>query len=172
MSRLSTFGDQIRFRFQSFIPGYLQVLNPSTDGDTVWLFRLIGWTQQLTPGQEYWIPPPTGALVVGGNPGYDVTYWTVSNAPIDSGSFSRPSPVTPKPLLPRCGEKELQSRSICADERAGVGPVREVGHLPLPTGARLASRELVFQPDGSSTSISALPRQHRTIVYEFRIAHR
>jgi hypothetical protein len=170
-------GDEIRFRFRTFFAGYLYVLNRTSGGESAWLYPRpeAGQQSRVEPGPVYLVPGARGSFVVGGPPGFDVTYWVVSQAPIDRRGPQLPaSGSQPGTLLPRCREQVLKARGLCLDERAGPRPLADPGAAPpeLRGQARLAARDLTFRSEGGPTRIAAPDSRPGTIVYEFRIAHR
>jgi hypothetical protein len=170
-------GDEIRFRFRTHFAGHLYVLDRTSGGESAWLYPRPGTGQssRVEPGPEYLVPDTRGSFVVGGTPGFDVTYWVVSQTPIDArGPSLPPSGSQPSTLLPRCREQVLKARGLCVDERAGPRPLANPASAPaeLRGGARLAARDLTFRSEGGPTRISAPDSRPGTIVYEFRIAHR
>lgn len=170
-------GDEIRFRFRTSFPGYLYVLNRASNGETDWLYPLPdqGQTSRVEPGPSYLIPGTQGSFVVGGTPGFDLTYWVVSPSPIDARGPAMPAPGSqPSTLVPRCREQVLKARGLCVDERAGPRPLSTPAQLPpeLRRPAQLAARDLKFRAEGGQTRISARVSPTGVIVYEFRIAHR
>ena len=169
--------DEIRFRFRTSFPGYLYVLNRASNGDTGWLYPLPdqGQTSRVEPGPSYLIPGTQGSFVVGGAPGFDLTYWVVSPSPIDTRGPAMPAPGSqPSTLVPRCREQTLKARGLCVDERAGPRPLSAPDQLPpeLRGPAQLAARDLKFRAESGQTRISAKVSPTGVIVYEFRIAHR
>ena len=168
--------DQIRFRFSTTTPGYLYVLNRSSTGETEWIFpnQQTGRRNSVEPGQSYLVPATDGAFVIGGTPGFDITYWLVSPTPLSDWEHSlEPPPAKVEDtLLPRCREGVLKARGVCLDDRAGAGAVRDTGNVPKVFGEEpaLRSRSLRFTGKGSSTRIQG--RQNAPLLYEFRIAHR
>lgn len=169
--------DEIRFRFRTSFPGYLYVLNRASNGETDWLYPLPdqGQTSRVEPGPSYLIPGTRGSFVVGGTPGFDLTYWVVSPSPIDTRGPALPEPASqPSTLIPRCREQALKARGLCVDERAGPRPLSTPAQLPpeLRRPAQLASRDLKFRAESGQTRISAKVSPTGVIVYEFRIAHR
>jgi|MudIll2142460700_1097286.scaffolds.fasta_scaffold64767_2 hypothetical protein len=170
-------GDQIRFRFRSFFAGYLYVLDRTSSGESTWLYPRPGTGQssRVEPGPEYLIPGTRGSFVIGGTPGFDITYWVVSQAPIETREPSLPpAGIQPNTLLPRCRESVLKARGLCVDERAGPRPLANPAAAPaeLRGRAKLAARDLTFLSEGGPTRITAPDSRPGTIVYEFRIAHR
>jgi hypothetical protein len=170
-------GDEIRFRFRTSFPGHLYVLNRASNGETGWLYPLPdqGQTSRVEPGPSYLIPGTRGSFVVGGAPGFDLTYWVLSPSPIDTRGPVMPVPGSqPNTLVPRCREQALQARGVCVDERAGPRPLSTPDQLPaeLRRPAQLAARDLKFRAESGQTRISAKVSPTGVIVYEFRIAHR
>jgi len=169
-------GDAIRFRFITSVGGFLYVLNHSSDGEAAWLFPLPqeGQGSRVEPGSEYLIPGTGGAFVVGGRPGFDVTYWVLSSASIAMGEAVLPTPGSqPSTLEPRCRTETLRARGLCVDERAGPRAITRPEQAPLEAlqGKSLVSRELKFQTKNDSTRISSANPPSGVIVYEFLIAH-
>jgi len=168
--------DQVRFRFQSSVPGYLYVLNRGSRGETEWLFpnRQTGLENQVEPGRSYLVPATEGAFVISGDPGFDITYWLINPTPLaDWASLGSLPPVRMEDtLLPRCRESLLRARGTCVDDRAGPGPVTKPSQVAPVFGEQnaLQSRSLRFTGKGSGTRITA-PAQ-TPLMYEFRIAHR
>ena len=115
-------GDAIRFRFRASHGGYLYVLNSTSDKTTSWLFPRAGSAERSRVEQrvEYLIPSGQGAFVVGGSPGFDITYWILSPTPIDSTQPFVPTAGTQASTLePRCRTEVLRARGLCVDDRAG-----------------------------------------------------
>lgn len=168
--------DAIRFRFHSSRGGFLYVLNHSSNGESTWLFPRpeVGQNSRVEAGPEYMIPGSKGSFVVGGNPGFDVTYWILSPTPIDMQQASPPAMGSqPSTLEPRCRTETLKARGLCVDDRAGPGPIKESANPPLPSlrNSPLVSRELKFRSEDGATHISSADTSNKIIVYEFRIAH-
>ncbi len=166
--------DEIRFRFRTSMRGYLYVLDRSSSGGNVWLFPRSGQGQmsKVEAGPEYLIPGGKGSFVVGGAPGFDVTYWVLSPVPIESREPPE-SGTQPNTLVPRCRTGELQARGICTDERAGPRPAKRAEDAPiaLPPSERLIARDLQFHTEAGSTHILAPNVRNGVVVYEFHIAH-
>ncbi len=168
--------DEIRFRFHTSISGFLYVLDRTTGGETSWLFPRSGEGQmsRVEAGPEYLVPGTKGSFVVGGAPGFDVTYWVLSPVAIESrATIPSPSGTQPSTLIPRCRTQELQARGFCTDERAGPRPAKRAEDAPiaLPPSQHLISRDLQFRSDAGSTYISAPQSAGGIVVYEFHIAH-
>jgi hypothetical protein len=169
-------GDEIRFRFQTSLGGYLYVLNRTSNGDNTWLFPRPGQGQgsRVEPGPSYLVPGTEGSFIVGGRPGFDVTYWILSPTPIDTHEARLPEAGSqPSTLEPRCRGDVLRARGLCVDDRAGARPLTQQDQAPLelPRNTTLVSRDLKFRTESGSTRISAPKSQWGVIVYEFRIAH-
>jgi len=170
-------GDAIRFRFVTSLGGYLYVLNRSSDGEVSWIFPVPRERERsrVEPGPDYLVPGTIGSFVVGGRAGFDVTYWILSPAPMDTGEAALPTPGSqPSTLEPRCRSETLKARGLCTDERAGPRPFTQNGQSPplgVLEGKPLISRELKFQSKNDSTRISLANPRSGVIVYEFLIAH-
>lgn len=171
--------DEIRFQVQTSFSGYLYVFNVNSSGEGARLFPRPDHPEgsRVEAGPTYVVPGLKGVFVVGGQPGFDTTYWILSPTPLvfEEPSRARPNPSAPSTLRPRCREQELKARGLCVDDRAGAGPLK--GPENLPAEARLQpdsliSRELTFRNEKGPTRITA-PNLKGTgvIVYEFRIAH-
>jgi hypothetical protein len=169
--------DEIRFQFHSSSGGYLYVFNVSSSGKSGWLYPRPEQrqTNRVEPGSTYMIPGLTGSFQIGGDPGYDTTYWVLSPAAVDLRE-QPPPPAEPQPntLRPRCGETLLKARGLCLDDRAGPGPVLDLKKVPLPVGngsAGLTSRDLTFHSQQDTTQIAAPASSPGVILYQFLIAH-
>jgi hypothetical protein len=175
-TRVFDAGDEIRFRFRSSFPGYLYVLNRTSNGETAWLYPRPeeGHSSRVEPGPSYLVPGTRGSFAIGGAPGFDTTYWVVSASPIETRTPELAAPGSqPSTLVPRCRDQVLKSRGVCVDERAGPRPLGKAEPVPKELGvARLAARDLTFRAEPAQTRISAKDRAAGVIVYEFRIAHR
>jgi hypothetical protein len=168
--------DEIRFRFRTSRSGYLYVLNLSSDGESTWLFPRPerGERSRVEPGPPYLIPGTKGLFVVGGKPGFDITYWIQSPVPIDTREIEEPARGSqPSTLEPRCREEVLRARGLCEDDRAGPRPLTSPEHSPvlLPRNTTLVARDLKFRAEEGATNISAPDTEGAVIIYEFRIAH-
>ena len=168
--------DEIQFRFETSGAGYLYVFDISSGGKGSWLYPRAdqGQINRVEPGQAYVIPGINGSFTVGGDAGYDVTYWIVSPTPLDLGEFYQPQVTQPNTLRPRCGETLLKARGMCLDDRAGPGPVPDLKKVPLPAEKKsgsLVARDLTFHSQESSTRIIAPDSKTDVIVYQFLIAH-
>ena len=167
--------DEIRFRFRTPIGGHLYILNRSSEGKESWLFPAPdrGQSSRIEAGPEYLVPGRKSFFVVGGKPGFDVTYWILSPLPIDArevtGSAFASQPST---LEPRCGSEGLKARGVCLDERAGPHLLEQSQPLlQLPRDTPLISRDLTFRTQNRSTRISGPSPESGVIIYEFRVAH-
>ncbi|MBI4875962.1 MAG: DUF4384 domain-containing protein [Acidobacteria bacterium] len=160
--RVFNAGDQIRFRFRTFFAGYLHVLNRTSGGESAWLYPRPEAEQsgRVEPGPVYLIPGARGSFVVGGTPGFDVTFWVIGDTPMATSAMPAFG-SQPNTLLPRCREQVLKARGLCVDGRAGPRPAEG-----------LTARELTFRSEGGPTRISAQDSRPGVMVYEFRIAHR
>jgi len=168
--------DEIRFHFRTSLGGYLYVLNLSSDGQSTWLFPRPerGERSRVEPGPDYLVPGTKGFFVVGGKPGFDITYWIESPVPIDNREVEWPAHASqPSTLEPRCRKEVLQARGLCEDDRAGPQPLASPEHSPvqLPQHTTLVARDLKFHTEEGSTNISAPKTEGGVVVYEFRIAH-
>jgi len=168
--------DEIRFRFRSSRGGHLYVLNRNSDGHSTWLYPrpAEGQRSRVEPGPDYLVPGTKGSFIVGGAPGFDITYWILSPASIETREGEKPAfGSQPSTLEPRCRTEILKSRGLCMDDRAGPGPITRLDDAPLKVllSTPLVSRELTFQTHDGSTRISSMDAQSDIVVYEFRIAH-
>ena len=169
--------DEIQFHFHSSYGGYLYVFNVSGAGKGEWMYPRPEQQQsnRIEPGATYVIPGQQGSFVIGGDPGYDTTYWIISPTAMDVRNPS-PPPAAPQPntLRPRCGETLLKARGLCLDDRAGPGPVPDLKKVPLPEdggSTKLVARDLTFHAKEDSTRIAAPDSSAGIIVYQFLIAH-
>jgi Domain of unknown function (DUF4384) len=168
-------GDRVRFRFRVSSPGHLYVLNISENGDGSWLFPTPGKGQssRVEAGTSYTIPADNAWFVIGGNPGYDVTYWIVT--PTSVNVQSPDTPVSkPSTLVPRCQEGPLRARGLCLDADAGARPLDKSRRLPIEwkgSAPSLQSRELKFESAERGTTVRAPASAEGAMIYEFRIAH-
>jgi hypothetical protein len=168
--------DQIRFKFRTSFAGYLKVVNQSSDGQTSSLFPFGEGKQPSTveANVDYDIPGANGSFVVGGKPGFDLTEWVVSSVPLDGdwqpAAFSDGSST----LLPKCQEGELKGKQTCLDKHAGPAPISSSRDQSLRSSpdAPLLARDLNFHSRELSALISVPDISRKTVVYEFRIAHR
>ena len=169
--------DEIRFHFRTSAGGYLYVFNISSTGKGGWLYPRPGQRQsnRVEAGSNYLIPGLDGSFSIGGDPGYDTTYWVVSPAAMDVREPApAPAEVQPNTLRPRCGEALLKARGLCLDDRAGPGPVPDLKKVPLPVGSdsgSLVARDLTFHSQQDSTRIAAPSSSSGVLVYQFLIAH-
>jgi hypothetical protein len=154
--------DQIRFRFKTSFPGYLRVVNQSSDGQTSSLFPFGDAKQPsaVEANVDYVIPGGNGSFVVGGKPGFDLTEWVVSTVPLDGDWQPTAFLDEPSTLLPKCQDGGLKGRLTCRDNRAGPAPISS------------SRDDLNFQTKDLSALISVPDISRKTVVYEFRVAHR
>ncbi|MBV8551432.1 MAG: DUF4384 domain-containing protein [Acidobacteriaceae bacterium] len=169
--------DDIRFRLRSQIPGYLYVLNHESGGDQSWLYPR---PEQQNPNRievnkTYLVPDSKGSFIVGGEPGFDITYWMITPEQMSvAGSADRPGKsVKPNTLLPRCRDELLKARGVCEDPQAGPHTLSDSPDLPplfaAPGG--LVSRDLKFQSNRPSVRILTPEPQSGSIIYALWIAH-
>jgi hypothetical protein len=168
--------DQIRFRFKTSFPGYLRVVNQSSDGQTTSLFP-FGDSKQpsaVEANVDYVIPAGNGSFVVGGKPGFDLTDWVVSSVPLDGDWQPAAFSDEPGTLLPKCQEGELKGRRSCVDNHAGPAPISNSRDESLRSSpdAPLIAHDLNFRTRDLSALISVPDVSRKTVVYEFRVAHR
>lgn len=168
--------DQIRFRFKTSFPGYLKVVNQSSDGQTSSLFP-VGDSKQpsaVEANVDYVIPGGNGSFVVGGKPGFDLTEWVVSSVALEGDWQPTAFSDEPSTLLPKCQDGELKGRLPCRDNRAGPAPISSSRDESLRASpdAPLIARDLNFRTRDLSALISVPDISRKTVVYEFRIAHR
>jgi hypothetical protein len=155
---LST-NDMVRFRFRSIRSGYLYVINRDSGGAVTVLYpRGTGASGRLQSGVWYLVPGGIGYFRVGGQPGWDVTYWLLSPVPFAETELVKPPLAYPNSARPRCNQEWLKSRGMCLDSGAGLSS----SELP---GA-YKTRELRFEP------LSQGSGEGEFLFYEFRIAHR
>jgi hypothetical protein len=168
--------DQIRFRFRTSFPGYLKVVNQSSDGQTSSLFPLGDSKQpsQVEAGVNYVIPGSNGSFVVGGKPGFDLTEWVVSSIPTEGDWQPTSFLDEPSTLLPKCQDGEFKARRSCLDNRAGPAAISHARDQSLQTSpdAPLIARDLNFGSRDLAALISVPDVSRKTVVYEFRVAHR
>ena len=169
--------DEIQFRFRTSYSGYLYVFDISSGGKGSRLYPRDDPRQsnRVEPGEAYVIPGLNGSFLIGGEPGYDTTYWLVSQAPMDYREPSQPQIENRQNTLrPRCRDDFLQARGLCLDERAGPGPVPDLKKAPFAleeSRSGLVGRDLKFQAQQGSTRI-AIPDSHPgIIIYQFLVAH-
>lgn len=168
--------DIVRFRFRSQIPGYLYVLNNESDGVKTWLYPRaeMGGSNYVDVDNVYIIPNAKGSFTVGGQPGFDVTYWMISptSLAVDS-SINGTKGDKPSSLLPRC-DGPLRARGGCEDKQAGGHPVTDPGDVPpaFASSGSLVSRDLTFDSGKPSVQISTPEASSGSIIYALWIAHK
>jgi hypothetical protein len=159
-------GDEIRFRFQSTMTGYVYVVNRSPSGDYRRLFPTgeTGRLNQIEANRGYTVPASDGSFVIPPNPGFETIFWVLSPTPMEEDLIVRSLPGKSKStLIPKCDPGTLNARGTCIDSSAGA-------RAP-PKGSGLTSRDL--RPDGApeAAAVRFVGLQDRTLVYEFWIAH-
>jgi hypothetical protein len=155
--------DEIRFLFRTSFPGYLKVVNYSSDSQSTSLFPLpqAGARGEVQANKDYIIPAERGSFVIGGKPGFDRTEWMVSSIPPGPGDWELTGRLPQaSTLLPKCSQEGLDHQA-CLDGRAG----------PAHIDAALASRELNFSSRDLSAMIAVPDTSRKLVVYEFRVAH-
>ncbi len=167
-------GDELRFGFRASLGGYLYVLDHASDGESGWLFPRPeqGQGSTVEPGALYLVPGTKGSFVVGGKPGFDVTYWILSSTPMDRRE-ARPidAGIQPNTLEPRCRTEILKARGLCVDERAGPRQLMPGEQALKLLRSPLVPRDLKFRTEDRLTRIPAPSSKPAIVVYEFRIAH-
>jgi hypothetical protein len=169
-------GDEVRFRFRSAVPGYLYVLNETSQGESLWLFPRSdsGTDNRVEGAKEYLVPATEGFFVIPPQAGYDVVYWIVSPKllalPTNSGVRSRKLSHRSSTLHPRCQEGPLRARGACIDNQAGARPLSDPGALSILLGFKPAPAPPAIESGESSVRIAA--PSGGLVVYEFRVAHR
>jgi hypothetical protein len=147
-------GDEIRFRFQSTMTGYVYVVNRSPAGEY----------RRIDANRRYTVPASDGSFIIPASPGFDTIFWVLSPAPMVENVIVGSLPGKAKStLIPKCDPGPLSSRGVCVDSSAGSkGP---------PKGSGLTSRDL--SPDGTpeAATVRFVGLQDRTLIYEFWIAH-
>ena len=168
--------DEIRFTFKSTFPGYLKVVNHSSDGQTSPLFPVADTKHmgQVDANTAYLIPGSKGSFVVAGKAGFDLTEWLVSSAPLE-GDW-QPAvglPIQPSTLLPKCEKEEPQPRRSCLDNRAGPAQSSRPPAEKSSASAdgSLVSRDLNFRSRDLLALITVPDTSRKLVVYEFRVAH-
>jgi len=168
--------DQIRFKFKTSFAGYLKVVNQSSDGQTSSLFPFGDAKQPsaVDANVNYDIPGANGSFVVGGKPGFDLTEWVVSTVPLDGDWQTAAFIDEPSTLLPKCQDGELKGKRTCLDNHAGPAPISSSRDQSLRSSpdAPLLARDLNFHSRELSALISVPDISRKTVVYEFRVAHR
>lgn len=167
--------DNIRFKLRTQLAGYLYVLNHESGGNQRWLYPRPEQdaTNRIEPDKTYSVPDSKGSFEVGGQPGFDITYWMITPEPM---SVPVPEKKSPKPntLLPRCGGELLKSRGLCEDEQAGPHPISDSADVPsiFSNSGGLISRDLTFQAKKSAVQIITPEPQSGSVLYALWIAHR
>jgi hypothetical protein len=168
--------DQIRFKFRTSFPGYLKVVNQSSDGQASSLFPFGDAKQPsaVEANVDYDIPGANGSFVVGGKPGFDLTEWVVSTVPLDGDWQPAAFSDEPSTLLPKCQDGELKGKRACLDNHAGPAPISSSRDESLRSSpaAPLLARDLNFHSRELAALISVPDVSRKTVVYEFRVAHR
>jgi hypothetical protein len=168
--------DEIRFRFKTSFPGYLKVVNQSSEGQTSSLFPFGDAKQssQVEANLDYAIPNANGSFAVGGKPGFDLTEWVVSSVPLEGDWQPTSFSSEPSTLLPKCQDGDLKGRRSCLDNRAGPAAISssKEQNLRAAPDAPLISRDLNFRSRDLSALISVPDISRKIVVYEFRVAHR
>jgi len=168
--------DDIRFRLRSRIPGYLYVLNHASSGERAWLYPRPnqGFSNHVEIDKVYLVPDTKGSFIVGGEPGFDVTYWMITPESQDISAADPATRTKPGSLLPRCREGLLRARGVCEDQQAGPHSVSDSSEIPplFSSSGGLISRDLKFQTSEPAIRISTPEPQSGSIVYALWIAHR
>ncbi|MDZ4801691.1 MAG: DUF4384 domain-containing protein [Bryobacteraceae bacterium] len=159
-------GDEIRFRFQSTMGGYVYVVNRSPAGEYRRLFPTgeTGSLNRIDANRPYTVPSSDGSFVIPPNPGFETIFWVLSPTPMVEDVIARSLPGrTKSTLIPKCDPGPLTARGACIDSSAGA--------KAPPKGSGLTSRDL--NPDGTpeSAAVRFVGLQERALVYEFWIAH-
>lgn len=167
-------GTAIRFRVKVQPGGYLYVFYRGAEGESEWLFPKpeSGLDHRLEAGQEYFVPAQ-GSFTVDGPPGFDVTYWLLTPAPLPGGLppiGTPPRGSDPRELKPRC--REVLEKAPCRDDRAGAAAAADIAAvLPsLKPFSALRPRGIRVTGGGQETQVRS--RGGEPVLYEFRIAHR
>lgn len=168
--------DDIRFRLRSRIPGYLYVQNHESGGDRNWLYPRAAQdgSNLIEVDKTYTIPDAKGSFLVGGQPGFDVTYWMITPSALDLTAENKPANAKPNTLRPRCEQRLLRARGVCEDQQAGPHPVADSTEIPplFAASGGLVSRDLKFQTSQPGIRISTPDPQSGSIVYALWIAHK
>jgi len=166
--------DVVRFRLRSEIPGYLYVLNHESGGVKSWLYPRSGSTASnyVDVDNTYLIPDSKGSFTVGGQPGFDITYWMISPTALGISSADETGGSKPSTLLPRCSGT-LRARGSCEDEHAGPHAVTDPNDVPPAFSASggLVSRELTFKTGKPEVQVSTPDPLSGSIIYALWIAH-
>lgn len=168
--------DDIRFRVRSRMGGYLYVLNHESGGDETWLYPRPERSSDnhIAVSTSFLVPDSPGSFTVGGQPGFDVTYWMITPEPMSLPAPLSKSRTKPNTLLPRCGSGPLRARGVCEDQQAGPHAISDSDHIPsvFSTAGGLVARDLTFQSKQSSVRVLAPEPPSGSIVYALWIAHK
>lgn len=166
--------DVIRFRVRSQIPGYLYVQNHESGGVKTWLYPRSGNTtsNHVEADIVYLIPDSKGSFSVGGQPGFDITYWMISPTPFTISDNEEGGAGKPNTLLPRCNGP-LRARGACEDQQAGPHAVTDPAEIPPAFSASggLVSRDLTFKTGKPAIEVSTPEPLSGSIIYALWIAH-
>jgi len=168
--------DDIRFRVRSRIGGYLYVLNHESGGDETWLYPRPEQSSDnhIAISTSFLVPDSPASFTVGGQPGFDVTYWMITPQPMSLSPSAPKSKAKPNTLLPRCGSGPLRARGVCEDPHAGPHAISESDRIPsvFSTAGGLVARDLTFQSKQSAVQVVAPEPPSGSIVYALWIAHK
>lgn len=168
--------DDIRFRVRSRISGYLYVLNHESGGDETWLYPRPEQQSDnhIAASTSYLVPDSPASFTVGGEPGFDITYWMITPQPMSLPARASGKRSKPNTLLPRCGSELLRARGVCEDKQAGPHAISDSDHIPSAfSGAGgLVARDLSFQSNQSAVQVLAPEPPSGSIVYALWIAHK
>ena len=166
--------DAIRFTFKSSFPGYLRVINKSSDGEIADIFPVKDQAPatQVQANTDYLIPGAKGSYLVGGKAGFDLTQWVISSVPLDKDWQPTVFSTETSTLLPRCQDEELAAGKPCLDNRAGPALAAAAKDDSSSLDAPLIARDLSFHSKGMAAQISVPDISKTMVVYEFRVAHR
>lgn len=166
--------DDIRFRLKSQVTGFLYVLNHDSGGNQIWLYPRAEQqsVNRIEAQKSYLVPDDKGHFTVGGEPGFDVTYWMITPQQM-SISEGEKKAAKPSTLLPRCRDELFKSHGVCEDAQAGPHAVADSSALPplLPNTSSLTARELSFDSKQDKVRVMAPAPQSGSIVYALWIAH-
>jgi hypothetical protein len=167
--------DDIRFRLHSQMAGYLYVMNKDSGGRRNWLYPRTAQTgtNHIEVDKTYIIPDAKGSFLVGGQPGFDVTYWMIAPSALDLSTGDGTVTAMPNTLLPRCQPRLLKARGVCEDQQAGPHPVLDPDEIQrlFSNYKGLVSRDLKFQAGQPDIRISAPGAPSGSITYALWIAH-
>jgi Domain of unknown function (DUF4384) len=166
--------DDIRFRLKSQIAGYLYVLNHESGGGQTWLYPRAEQqsANRIEAEKSYLVPDAKGSFTVGGNAGFDITYWMITPEAISIAATGKRK-ARPSTLLPRCRDALFKSRGVCEDQQAGPHSISDSATLPsvLPNSSSLSSRDLSFDTKEDAVRILTPESPSGSIVYALWIAH-